>query len=96
MLQSLYGNIEYIFLGDTMNKLSRFIIWLCTKFTRNELEFIVSELINVLKNNNTEVKPKDEFKEKHPNYRDFAVDDKLPFTEPQLKKKNKNKTGNNY
>ena len=34
-------------------------------------------------NRNPEVKPKDDFKEKHPNYRNFSVDPLAPLTEPQ-------------
>ncbi|OQB68857.1 MAG: hypothetical protein BWX92_03902 [Deltaproteobacteria bacterium ADurb.Bin135] len=33
------------------------------------------------------VKPKDDFKEKHPNYRNFYVDPKAPLTQPQRVKK---------
>lgn len=71
-----------------MDKLSRFIIWLCSHFTRLELEHIVNQLTDILKNKNTEIKPKDDFKEKYPNYRNFSVDPKLPLTEqPESKKK---------
>lgn len=54
-----------------MNKISRFVIWLCSKFTKEQLEAIVKELSDVLKNRNPEIKPKDAFKEKHPKYRVF-------------------------
>jgi len=40
----------------------------------------------VLANQNPDIKPKDNFKEEHPNYRDFSVD---PI--PPLKKKRKKK-----
>jgi hypothetical protein len=60
------------------NKISRFIIWLCSKFNRSELEQLVLELSDVLKNKNPEVKPKDDFKEQHPNYRNFSVDPNPP------------------
>lgn len=48
-----------------------------------EIEQIISELLDVLQNRNPEVKPKDDFQEKHPNYRDFSVDPLAPLTEPQ-------------
>ncbi len=66
---------------------ARFIIWICSKFTRVEIEQIAAGLQDVLQNRNPEVKPKDDFKEKHPNYRQFAVDPKPPLTEPPLQKK---------
>ena len=56
-----------------MPKVARFIIWICAKFTKAEIEQIVSGLVDVLQDRNPEVKPKDDFKEKHPNYRSFVV-----------------------
>lgn len=54
-----------------MKRISRFIVWICSKFTREEIETIVKGLVEILKNRNPDVKPKDDFKEKHPNYRVF-------------------------
>lgn len=71
------------------SRVARFIIWICSKFTRVEIEQIAAGLQDVLQNRNSEVKPKDDFKEKHPNYRQFAVDPKPPLTEPLLEKKHK-------
>ena len=64
-----------------MSKVSRFVIWICSKFTRKEIEHIVNGLLDVLNNRNPEVKPKDDFKEKHPQYRKFSVDPLPPLTE---------------
>ena len=69
--------------------IARFIIWVCSKFTRLEIEQIITGLSDVVQNRNPEVKPKDDFKEKHPNYRQFAVDPMPPLTEPPLQKKHK-------
>jgi hypothetical protein len=63
-----------------MKKVERFIIWICSKFTRNEIEYIIQGLQDVLANRNPEIKPKDDFKEKHPNYRNFSVDPEPPLT----------------
>ncbi len=63
-----------------MSKITRFIIWLCSKFTKTEIEQIVSGLVDVLRDRNPEVKPKDDFKEKHPNYRNFVVPPLAPLT----------------
>jgi putative transposase len=65
-----------------MSKISRFVIWICSKFTRREIEQIIAGLLDVLQERNPEVKPKDDFKEKHPNYRNFSVDPLAPLTEP--------------
>lgn len=65
-----------------MNKLARFIIWICSKFTKHEIEEIINGLLDVIQNRNPEVKPKDDFKEKHPNYRKFSVPPLAPLTQP--------------
>jgi hypothetical protein len=69
----------------TMPRISRFVIWICSKFSRDEIERIVKELGEILANRNPEIKPKDDFKEKHPNYREFSVDPNPPLKKP-LKK----------
>lgn len=74
-----------------MSRIARFVIWICSKFTKVEIEQIISGLSDVLQNRNPDVKPKDDFKEKHPNYRDFAVDPMPPLTEPPVFKKKKRK-----
>ena len=77
------------------SRIARFIIWICSKFTRIEIEQIITGLSDVIQNRNPEVKPKDDFKEKHPNYRQFTVDPKPPLTEPPLQKKHKNRKTTN-
>jgi len=69
-----------------MSKIARFVIWICSKFTRIEIEQIIAGLLDVLNNRNPEVKPKDDFKEKHPNYRIFSVDPLPPLTESPVAK----------
>lgn len=64
-----------------MTRIGRFVIWICSKFCRLEIEQIINELLEVLNNRIPEVKPKDDFKEKHPNYRKFYVDPLPPLTE---------------
>ncbi len=61
-----------------MEKTARFVIWICSKFTREEIEEIIQGLLDVLANRNPEVRPKDDFKEKHPHYRNFFVDPNSP------------------
>lgn len=77
------------------SRIARFVIWICSKFTRVEIEQIAAGLLDVLQNRNPEVKPKDDFKEKHPNYRQFAVDSKPPLTEPSVQKKLKRRKTTN-
>jgi len=71
-----------------MKRLSNFVIWICSKFNKEQIEFIVKELSDILKNKTLNVKPKDDFQEKHPNYRKFFVDATAPLTtKPDAKKK---------
>jgi hypothetical protein len=70
-----------------MKRLSRFVLWICSKFNKEQIEFIVKELTAILKNRNLTVKPKDDFQEKHPNYRKFFVDSTPPLTQSPIAKK---------
>ena len=45
-----------------MDRISRFVIWICSKFSREQIERIVSELQEILANRNPNIKPKDDFK----------------------------------
>jgi hypothetical protein len=45
-----------------MDRISRFVIWICAKFDREQIVRIVAELNDVLQNRNPEVLPKDDFK----------------------------------
>jgi len=72
-----------------MKRISRFVIWICSRFTREQIEFIVKELSTILTSRNHSVKPKDDFKDKHPNYRKFFVDSTPPLTERPAKFKKK-------
>lgn len=62
-----------------MNKIARFVIWICKKFTKKEIEEIIEQLIFILADKDPFVKPRDDFKEKHPNYRNFYVDPNAPL-----------------
>ncbi|MBU4485524.1 MAG: hypothetical protein KKD38_01220 [Candidatus Delongbacteria bacterium] len=64
-----------------MKKITRIIIWLCSKFNKEEIENITIGLIDILCDRNPEIKPRDDFKQKHPNYRKFRVDPIPPLTE---------------
>jgi hypothetical protein len=68
-----------------MDKITRFVVWICSKFTREQIQNIILQLTDILNNKNPEIKPKDDFKEKHPNYRNYYVDPNPPLPTP-LKK----------
>jgi len=68
------------------NRIARFVIWICSKFTRNEIELIIKALSDILANRNPEVKPRDDIREKQPNYRDFSVDPTPPLRQAPQKK----------
>lgn len=75
-----------------MRPLSSFVVWICRKFNRTEIEHIISGLLDVVCDPESPVKPKDSFKEEHPNYRKFEVDPNPPLTEKRSgKKKRKNR-----
>lgn len=74
-------------------KISRFVIWICSKFTREQILLIIQQLSDIVVNRDPNVKPKDDFKEKHPNYRNFYVDPNPPLTQKPVdtqKKTSKN------
>lgn len=62
-----------------MIKFKSIIIWLCKKFNREQLLELIDQLIKILHDKNSEIKPKDDFKEKHPNYRNFKADPLAPL-----------------
>ena len=62
-----------------MKKVMRFVVWICKRFNREEILEIVDQLVNILNNQNPDIKPKDDFKNKHPNYRDFSTDPLAPL-----------------
>ena len=65
-----------------MRKTHRFVIWVCPKFTREEIDEIIQGLLESIANRNPCVKSKDDFEEKHPNYRNFFVDPEPPLKTP--------------
>lgn len=72
-----------------MDQISRFVVWICSRFNREQIEKIINELSDILNNRqDLPTKPKDAFKEHHPNYRQFHVDPTPPLTDC-AKKKNK-------
>ena len=69
-----------------MLKFRKLIIWLCKKFNRQELLELIHEINLILQDKYSDLKPRDDFKEKHPNYRDFKVDPLAPLEAVELSK----------
>jgi len=65
-------------------RVSRFVLWMCRRFTKSQIEQIVKELSDILANRNPEVKPRDDFKEKHPHWRQYHPDPTPPLTAPPV------------
>ena len=64
-----------------MDQISRFVVWICSRFNREQIEKIIKELSDVLKSRQEfPSKRKDAFKQQHPNYRNFTVDPTAPLT----------------
>ena len=70
-----------------MGKITQFVVWICSRFNRKQVEAIITELTNILKDPNSRFGPRDKLKEEHPNYRNFCPDPTEPLTEPPGKKK---------
>ncbi len=65
-----------------MGKITRLVLWLCRKFTRQDLQDLIEQLQQVLAGREPEVHPRDDFRQQHPNYRDFYVDPQAPLIQP--------------
>jgi len=57
-----------------MDHITRFVVWICKRFNREQVTRIIEELKTVLSDPNAEIKPKDTFREDHPEYRNFEAD----------------------
>jgi hypothetical protein len=64
-----------------LSKITRFVLWLCKKFSRQELEQILGQLEQILSERGPEIAPRDDFRQQHPHYRDFYVDPQAPLTQ---------------
>jgi hypothetical protein len=72
-----------------MKKIQRFVVWICKHFNRDQILNIVDELIQVLDDKNPDLKPKDDFKDQHPNYRKFSADPLAPLDSADIVKPKK-------
>ena len=65
-----------------MGNIPRFVLWLCRKFSRQDLQALVQQLQAILADPQAEPQPRDDFRQQHPHYRDFSVDPQPPLTQP--------------
>jgi len=65
-----------------MRRIESFAAWICRKFLRAEIEWIVVVLTAVLAGRRRDIPIRDEFRKKHPHYRRFVVDPNPPQTAP--------------
>ena len=65
-----------------MGNIPRLVLWLCKKFTRQQLQELVHQLQKILAGRQPEPQPRDDFRQQHPHYRNFYVDPLAPFTQP--------------
>jgi hypothetical protein len=65
-----------------MGNIPRLVLWLCRKFTREDLQELVNQLQEILAGRQPEPQPRDDFRQQHPHYRDFSVDPRAPLTQP--------------
>ncbi len=72
-----------------MNKIERSIVWICKHFNHEQILHLISELVNILENKNPEFQPKDDFKEQHPNYREFSTNPLAPLDSAEIVKPKK-------
>jgi transposase-like protein/transcription elongation factor Elf1 len=71
------------------NNIKNLVRWLCSKLTIKELVVAITIISEVILGCRDDIKTRNDFKEKHPNYRDFHVDPLQPLTEiPELIPKN--------
>ena len=72
-----------------MKKVERSVVWICKHFNREQILNLIDELIKILDDKNPELQPMDDFKEKHPNYRDFSADPLAPLDAAEVVKPKK-------
>jgi len=72
-----------------LSRIERSVVWICKHFNREQVLRLIDELIILLEDKHSKLKPKDEFKEKHPNYREFSTDPLAPLNATEIVKPKK-------
>lgn len=66
----------------TIDAITALVRWLCRKLTLDELVRAAAIILEVINDQREDIKPRNDFQEKHPNYRKFTVDPEPPRLEP--------------
>ena len=65
----------------TIDAITNFVRWLCRKLTGDQLILAVAILLDVISGERDDIRPRDDFTAKHPQYRKFDVDPDPPLLE---------------
>ena len=65
----------------TIYAITNIVRWLCRKLNRDQLILAASIILEVLNDERTDIRPRNDFCEQHPQYRKFRVDPEPPLLE---------------
>lgn len=68
----------------TIDAITALVRWLCRKLSINELIIAAAIIQEVIDDNRDDIRPRNDFQEKHPEYRKFAVDPESPLLDAPL------------
>ncbi len=63
----------------TIDAIVAFVRWLCRKLDREQLLVAVTILLEVINDQREDIRPRDDFRDRHPQYRRFTVDREPPL-----------------
>ena len=69
-------------MDHTVDAITRIVSWVCRKLSLDELITATSIMLSVINDERADIKPRDDFLQKHPKYRRFTVDPEVPLTAP--------------
>ena len=70
----------------TIDTIVCLLTWLCRKLTKDEIIIAIAILQDVVNDKRDDIRPRNDFQENHPHYRQFTVDPKSPLIEAPLLK----------
>ena len=70
----------------TIDTIVCLLTWLCRKLTKDEIIIAIAILQDVVSDKRDDIRPRNDFQENHPHYRQFTVDPKSPLIEAPLLK----------
>lgn len=66
----------------TIPAITGLVRWFCRKLTFDELLVAIAILLEVINDKRDDIRPRNDFEQKHPHYRKFTVDPEPPLTVP--------------